>query len=386
MLAVTGITRVVVPVARRDPRARRVRARFVLQPATASSADTYVSLTDTIKRRLEASPSAAECKRSRIPLALRSPVPIKRELQQRRTGSLERALGAAATPASDSDQSSTPATPDTPRKDSSTFNLLKDSDLFTQISENKISPSAILPPPAAPPASEPCHVVSVTSHEIVKSSVSAESTEGEPAEAVMEFVPSAAETVRVIDDTELDSSSASSVASSDTTEGTYDTNSEDSRPIDLGSEPQTFVVEVRTLEQRMKPTRGVVTRRGGARIAPDLIPAGERTRPDSERPERTAERTSVRGDEHNEYLILDEVPREQPALPEPSLTDRADRPAIPEDERDVTSQGGGAQEEVIYSEVEDTPQVNTRVTIVNTPLVNIIIVADAWYLVRLDVN
>lgn len=318
----------------------------------AADAPEYEKLSDTVKRRLDApadapDPERPELKKSRIPLALRSPAPIRRAVKEggarSRGASLERA-SAPDPPAS------LPSTPGTPRKDSSTFNLLKDSDLFTQISRSKLEPS--------PPAPDACHVVAVTEHEIVKATVSSP----EPAdEAAVEFVPQRAEPVPVLEAA-----------------------GERRGSVDLGSEPRTFVVEVRTLEQRMRPTLGVLKKLSDDTNVPDLIPAVEK-RPDCEfsttrtpppTPMEECEASPLDGvvvehvdrDEVNEYLILDDVP----------LTTDDDE-KTPEGERSPGSEGslecgspaaseasGSAraspaqreEEEVIYSEVEEAPQVN----------------------------
>lgn len=327
----------------------------------AADAPEYEKLSDTVKRRLDApadapDPERPELKKSRIPLALRSPAPIRRAVKEggarSRGASLERPAAVADPPAS---LPSTPGTPGTPRKDSSTFNLLKDSDLFTQISRSKLEPSP--PAPSERPA-DPCHVVAVTEHEIVKATVSSP----EPAdEAAVEFVPQRAARVAVLEAA-----------------------GERRGSLDLGSEPRTFVVEVRTLEQRMRPTLGVLKKLSDDTNVPDLIPAVEK-RPDCEfsttrtpppTPMEECEASPLDGvvvehvdrDEVNEYLILDDVP----------LTTDDDE-KTPEGERSPASEGSlecgspaaseasgspraspaqREEEEVIYSEVEEAPQVN----------------------------
>lgn len=171
--------------------------------------------------------------------------------------------------------------------------MLTDSDLFTQISKDKIRARA----PAAPDVAQadPCHVVAVKEHEIVKSTVSpiepVEIYPFEAIDAVVEFIPQTVETVEIIDDTENES-----LTDSDDQEQTR-------QPVDLGTEPKTFVVEVKTLEQRMKPTLGILKRknsseeenptsiRGAMAGVPDVIPAGARaeaaTRPALPEPSAT---------------------------------------------------------------------------------------------------
>lgn len=234
--------------------------------------------------------------------------------------------------------SSVPSTPDTPKKNSSTFNLLSDSDLFTQISNNNIVPQPA--PPADRPQADPCHVVEVKEHEIVKSTVSPiepmEMYPFEAIDAVVEFIPQSVETVEIIDDTENDSLTDSDDAHSSPGPD------EKRRTVDLGTEPKTFVVEVKTLEQRMKPTLGILKRKSSseqdaasaAADVPDVVAGAEQPLC------RLAQREQL-----NEYLILDEVPREQAALPEPSATAAAAAASL-------------APHEAIYSEVDDTPQVN----------------------------
>ncbi|XP_050354937.1 dystrophin, isoforms A/C/F/G/H isoform X1 [Nymphalis io] len=374
----------------------------------------YENVTDTIKRRLESpinSPESEkpEFKKSRIPLALKSPVPIKKEVKEggnrSRGSSLERRNKKAGSPMTDSITStmstdsiegsisimgSLPSTPETPRKDSSTFNLLQDSDLFTQISKNKIEPKlpALQGKTSKP---DPFHVVEVKEHEIVKSTVSpVEPMEIYPSDAVetvVEFIPQTVETVEILDDTE-----GESIEESDDDKPDSKRNS-----VDLGSEPKTFVVEVKTLDQRMKPTLGILKRRSGfneerSKVmkvtldVPDLIPFSDKdqdvsmsTPPSTpagveakECPllydlvarQKEAQKHLMR-DEVNEYLILDEVPKDQAALPEPSATVTF----ASEDETLKKEDGGNKPEklksqssnsdvdEAIYSEVEDTQQV-----------------------------
>lgn len=377
----------------------------------------YENVTDTIKRRLESPVNTPETekpefKKSKIPLALKSPVPIKKEIKESgyrsRGSSLERAKRKSESPMSDSISSamsadsiepsvsrvsSVPSTPDTPKKNSSTFNLLNDSDLFTQISKNKIK--------AAPaeeeekPKPDPCHVVEVKEHEIVKSTVSPiepmEIYPFEAIDAVVEFIPQNVETVEIIDDTENESQSESE--NDETRQGSDDRR----RPVDLGTEPKTFVVEVKTLEQRMKPTLGILKRKNSSEdekpktmrvtmvTVPDLIPNNEievadgsmKTPPptpldenevtecpllyDLAQRQKEAQR-NLRRDEVNEYLILDEVPKDQAALPEPSATESlasepdAAQPPTPHSHTDAPA--AATDDEVIYSEVEEMPQVN----------------------------
>lgn len=387
----------------------------------------YENVTDTIKRRLESPVNSPETerpefKKSKIPLALKSPVPIKKEIKdggnRSRGSSLERRIKKADSPMTDSISStmstdsiegcvslmgSVPSTPETSRKDSSTFNLLKDSDLFIQISKNKIEPKPPLPPKTL--KQDPCHVVEVKEHEIVKSTVSPvepmEIYPSDTVETVMEFIPQTVETVNIIEDTENES-----VESDD------DTDSKRSS-VDLGSEPKTFVVEVKTFEQRMKPTLGILKRRGENDVekakvmkvsieVPDLIPASEKDQDVSMRTppptpleevdltecpllydlavrQSDAQKNLMR-DEVNEYLILDEVPKDQAALPEPSATvtlasdkdpdaGKAEEIATGEKkvETDDSKPSGsvGEEEEVIYSEVEYETQVFNKIQICN---------------------
>nr|XP_049693576.1 dystrophin, isoforms A/C/F/G/H isoform X3 [Helicoverpa armigera] len=331
--------------------------------ADAAAAVEYENVTDTIKRRLESPVNTPETekpefKKSKIPLALKSPVPIKKEIKEgghrSRGSSLERGKRVSESPMSDSVNSgmstdsiepsvsrvsSVPSTPDTPKKNSSTFNLLSDSDLFTQISNNDIVPQPAAPaPPADRPQADPCHVVEVKEHEIVKSTVSPiepmEMYPFEAIDAVVEFIPQSVETVEIIDDTENDSLTDSDDAHCSPGPD------EKRRTVDLGTEPKTFVVEVKTLEQRMKPTLGILKRKSSseqdaasaAADVPDVVAGAEQ--PLSRRAQR---------EQLNEYLILDEVPREQAALPEPSATAAAAAASL-------------APHEAIYSEVDDTPQ------------------------------
>ncbi|XP_063538770.1 uncharacterized protein LOC134748000 [Cydia strobilella] len=368
----------------------------------------YERVSDTVKRRLEspapAPAPAPQPKRSRIPLALHSPVPVRRELQQR-----ERAVSA-------------PTTPDPPRRDSSTFNLLADSDLFTQISRGKVEVER--QKVDRPKAERPKHVVAVREREIVKATISPVEPELIPGEEALHFVPRRAEVVEVVDDTVEPAE-----------------RSHERRPsVDLGTEPKTFVVEVKTLEHRMKPTLGILKRRSAddtpksvkiSMAAPDVIPSlepqeGTNTPPPTPMDgavvqcplmfdlslRQHAALLNLRRDEVNEYLILDEVPREQPALPEPSATGElathvpettpeekesvikdADKeepvespervatdekvheipqksPSSPEEVNEIAKEqpevphledkSSDGAEEVIYSEVEDMPQSAAR--------------------------
>ncbi|KAI8437244.1 hypothetical protein MSG28_011630 [Choristoneura fumiferana] len=187
--------------------------------------------------------------------------------------------------------------------------------------------SALFAQAAAPPPPPPRRAVAVREHEILKATVSPE-----PAPAVSEealhFVPQRAEAVEVLDDpTGRDS------------DDDHRLPAPGKRPsVDLGTEPKTFVVEVKTLEQRMRPTLGVLKRRHGAdeerqravKIslpAPDVVPAGGRTPPPTPAdgaapappPLELAARLARR-DELDEYRFLDEAPPDRAALPEPSAT------------------------------------------------------------------
>ncbi|CAH0731277.1 unnamed protein product, partial [Brenthis ino] len=382
----------------------------------------YENVTDTIKRRLESpvnSPDTEkpEFKKSKIPLALKSPAPLKKEIKESgnrsRGSSLERRKKKADSPMTDSISStmstdsiegsisimgSLPSTPETPRKDSSTFNLLQDSDLFTQISKNKIEPKSPVPQ-AKTPKSDPCHVVAVKEHEIVKSTVSPvepmEIYPSDTVETVVEFIPQTVETVEIIYDTEGESI------------GESDEEKQDSRrqSVDLGSEPKTFVIEVKTFEQRMKPTLGILKRRHGSEEdrpkvmkvtmdVPDLIPEKDQDVSMSTPPPtpldgakgmecpllydlavRQKVTQNLMTDELNEYLILDDVPKEQAALPEASATESlaTDNPVelkedkvldtIKEEIKEPSTETLQSKsptsdvDEAIYSEVEEMPQV-----------------------------
>lgn len=407
----------------------------------------YENVTDTIKRRLESPVNTPETekpefKKSKIPLALKSPVPIKKEIKEgghrSRGSSVERCapvgppagptvpegsmagpivsesppagpvtpkgfMAGPATPVSPPAGQTAPAgpqagptapegppagsathagSPKSPRNNSSTFNLLTDSELFTQISNNNLQ-SRPAPVPDHPQA-EPCTVVEVKEHEIVKSTVSPIEQEIYPFEAidaVVEFIPQSVETVNIIDDTENESPRESD--EEDVPLGDDGRR----RTVDLGTEPQTFVIEVKTLEHRMKPTLGILKQKNRSdddkpkamRVAlvgvPDLIPDAEKEDNDG----GTAPPLGRHHDELREYLVLDDVPHDLAALPEPSATDSCAHDAHGKhdkhekhDKHDDTlvtsasipekmmSESGGSEvkEEVIYSEVEDPPQVN----------------------------
>lgn len=343
-----------------------------LQAASATEADgnvlvEYENVTDTIKRRLESPVNSHETekpeqKRSRIPLALKSPSPIKKEVQEggarSRGSSMERRVrspsgnrtDSTSTMSADSIEDTTslagtppagsaPATPSAIRKDSSTFNLLKDSDLFTQISKNKIVAKS--PSSSEVMESQSCHVVEVKEHEIVKSTVGltwpAEATtrdvleDVETVETVVEFIPQTVDTVEIIEDTEEDEE-----------EGAEERDSAGH----FGHEPRTFVVEVKTLEHRMRPTIGILKRRRdhrekGVKVVrmdedgPYAIPGEERevmlaTTGEGLDP---GGQNGLMEDEVNEYHILDDRLKE--------IVDEEER-----DEGEATSEG-------IYTEVEE---------------------------------
>ncbi|XP_045487025.1 dystrophin, isoforms A/C/F/G/H isoform X2 [Pieris rapae] len=379
----------------------KVMEKITAEQSNEAALVEYENITDTIKRRLESpvySPDTErpEYKRSKIPLALKSPVPIKKEVQEAgnrsRGSSMERKTKKDDSPMSTSITSgmsadsieesyavsSLPSTPSTPKPDSSTFNLLKDSDLFSQISKNKIEAKPAI---ETKNSKDSCRVVEVKEHEIVKSSVSPiepmEAYISDTVETVVEFIPQTVDTVEIVDDTE----------------GDDDDDDEDARSpqLDLGSEPKTFVIEVTKLNERMKPTLGILKHRSGSEEkkktvtvneVPDLIPDNDNdvsmeTPPPTPMDESEArecpllydlvlrQKEAVKNlmrDEVNEYLILDEVPKEQAALPEPSAT--------------ASLSTEGPADDVIYSEVEDTQQVRfngedleeQRPTATSTPL------------------
>lgn len=292
--------------------------------------------TQEAERSREATPEAeksVEFRRSKIPLARYSPVPIRREIQN--GGGRARSISAERKPATTpvtptTDDATTTAksttsddattkeatitsvatvtsavtvTKTTPvdEKGSSTFNLSRDSDLFTQISDNKLqsTQTETFTEESKPDA---CHVVEVTSHEIVKSNVTDETT-----------------------------------------------------AVDLGPTPRTFVVEVKTLEQRMRPTLGVLKRKSDAEVG-------------------HSKHVKVAGEQH-EYLILDQDRPQQAervtiATDEPADDDVMSTEAVDSKEEEVVSQkvavvekmvsSGG--DEGIYSEVEEPPQVRVVVT------------------------
>ncbi|CAG9568434.1 unnamed protein product [Danaus chrysippus] len=324
----------------------------------------YENVTDTIKRRLESPVNSHETekpeqKRSRIPLPLKSPSPIKKEVQEggtrSRASSTERRgrspsgcrTNSASTMSADSIEDaaslaptppagSAPATPSAIRKDSSTFNLLKDSDLFTQISKNKIVAKS--PSPSEVLETHSCHVVEVKEHEIVKSTVGLvwPPEDVDTVETVVEFIPQTVDTVEIIEDTEEEEGEG---------EGEEETHSAGQ----FGHEPRTFVVEVKTLEHRMKPTIGILKRRGDHREKEAKVVRVEEEGADETLGEEEEETVDPRGgeldsggqngimdDELNEYHILD---------------DHRDRPTGTEDGQEGDQ--GEAASEGIYTEVEE---------------------------------
>ncbi|XP_013173120.1 PREDICTED: uncharacterized protein LOC106121838 [Papilio xuthus] len=269
-----------------------------------------------------------------------------------------------------------PFTPETTKKNSSTFNLLKDSDLFTQIC-NEEAVVQVEPRARNERSPDPYCVVEVRESEIVKSTVSpVELKEIYPSEAietVVEFIPQTVERVEIIDDTEGES--------------ICDSDGEDKRvespppsPPPSPSQSETFVVEVKKFEERMKPTFGILKRRTGEEEnprpkvtmnVPDLIStietkseadASVKTLPpppscDADPPgaalpaTHPVARITLRRDEVNEYLIL-------AALPEPSATEET----FANDKCEVVVSSGaaggaaGGAGEAIYSEVQVAPQ------------------------------
>lgn len=314
-------------------------------------------MTDTIKRRLESPVNTPddkmELKRSKIPLALKSPVPIRREIKESgsksRTPSVERVKknqmtdSTASVKSTDSkEKSSVPLTPATPERDSSTFNLLKDSELFTQLAQNNPKP-------------EPRKViVKSEAMDIVKSDVDAD----------VQFIPQKTEVVEISSDSE----------------------SESTPNVNLGSSPKTFVVEVKKLDERMKPTLGILKqknqfkpRSSPTKVSIDNIANIARADDDVEmrtppptptvKEERTTDSFNNKPvhtlltDEVNEYLILDEMPHYQAALPEPSATEgvndslKAAGKQTPDTKACKVEKEKPREDEVIYTEVDESPQV-----------------------------
>ncbi|GBP04627.1 hypothetical protein EVAR_3963_1 [Eumeta japonica] len=395
----------------------------------------YEKLTDTIKRRLESpvnspdSEKPAELKKSKIPLALRSPVPIRKEIKEGGSRSRNSSLERNKRKASDSSlvtestqsifyesfkepssrqKNSAPSTPETPRN-SSTFNLLKDSELFSQISDDKLKPNV----PSRQNKKikhDTCHVVEVKEHEIIKSTVSPiepiEIYPTETVETIVQLQPQTVETVEILDDTETES-----ICESDVDEPPNVVDEQSYRTTLSNIEPNTFVVEVKRLNERMEPTLGVLQKKdvrnenkleaGNMNLdnVPDLV---QRMETKTNRQDSTCtppptpcleefqfecpllydlavreKQKSKPNDEINEYLILDDVPKDQADLPEQSVTevvfanesrllegkiqqieDAVDKPTekpitnMPEISRNI-SVDSWTEEEVVYAEIDD---------------------------------
>ncbi|CAH2053925.1 unnamed protein product, partial [Iphiclides podalirius] len=275
----------------------------------------YENVTDTIKRRLESpvdtpETERPELKRSKIPLALKSPVPIKKEVKEggnrSRGASLERAKKSADSGESGAGSARSVDSAEA-QKGSSTFNLLEDSDLFSRISNNQVETAE----PAQhgdEPKADSYHVVEVKEREIVKSTVSPielkEIYPSEAVETVVEFIPQTVERVEIIDDTEGES--------------ICDSDSEEARvSVDFGSEPTTFVVEVQKFEERMKPTLGILKRRNG----------GEDVSMGTPPPTPTPTPTAEEGDEGEGQAIYAEV-GDTPQTQVTSASDFDDKPPL----------------------------------------------------------
>lgn len=200
----------------------------------------YECVTDTIKRRLEspvASPRATrrdvaddrpDFKKSRIPVALRSPKPIRRDMQ--RSKGLFSVAPTSTSP--DSPAVSTEVTTATldPKDTNDTHSVaeVKPSD----IAKTTVGPADGTPDPVNTPKDESGEKTSDTEME--------------------EFVPQTADGTETVEE-----------ARNETETGAGPT-------AFLGSEPQTFVVEVKRLERRMQPTVGVITRRQSGRVDESL--------------------------------------------------------------------------------------------------------------------
>lgn len=162
-------------------------------------------------------------KKSRIPLALRSPKPIRRELQQ------PRGLFSSATAAP------TAAPPDVLAASAVSTTATQDTEETNgERSVVEVKAGEIVKRTVSP-GKKPTEDIGKTPKD-----QSAEKTSDTEAE---EFVPQNTEAMETVEETEGEVQTGALPTA-------Y-----------LGSEPQTFVVEVKRLEMRMEPTVGVITRR-----------------------------------------------------------------------------------------------------------------------------
>lgn len=246
-------------------------------------------MSDTIKRRLESTSTVPDLvqttkeNKSKIPLALKSPVPIRRSLSK------DDKMAENILPPSE--QTKEDVKPEIKvieketqesHKIADTFNLSEDSALFSKISENTLVVKA--PREVKPKKQDFCHMVEVKESEIFKSSVSS----GEPmevypsasVETAMHYGPSSVERVEIIDtetESPADSDSEEQQSSGDVSQeglsewAVQQMTKLDSSFVKLDStmspatSPQedghkTFIVEVSKAEEMSKPIIGILKR------------------------------------------------------------------------------------------------------------------------------
>lgn len=165
-------------------------------------------MSDTIKRRQESPSSVPDLvqttkeNKSKIPLALKSPVPIRRSLSKD-----DKKTENVLPPSEQIKEHDKPENKVTEKETqesheiADTFNLSEDSALFSKISENTLVVKA--PREVKPKKQDFCHMVEVKESEIFKSSInSGEPMEVYPSasvETAMHYGPSSVERVQIID-------------------------------------------------------------------------------------------------------------------------------------------------------------------------------------------
>lgn len=171
--------------------------------------------------RRDAADDRPDFKKSRIPLALRSPKPIRRDVQRSK---------GPPSPAP------TPAHPDVPAAPTTETHDTKNTEYECPTAEVKTGEIVTI---TVRPADETPDAENTPKYQ------SGEKTSDTEME---EFVPQTAEATETVEETVNEAELSAGPTAF------------------LGSEPQTFVVEVKRLERRMQPTVGVITRRQGGRV------------------------------------------------------------------------------------------------------------------------
>lgn len=246
-------------------------------------------MSDTIKRRLESPSTVPDLvqttkeNKSKIPLALKSPVPIRRSLSKD-DKKVENVLPPPE-PIKEIEKPETKVIEKETQESheiADTFNLSEDSTLFSKISENTLVVKA--PREVKPKKQDFCHMVEVKESEIFKSSVSS----GEPMEVypsasietAVHYGPSSVERVEIIDtetESPADSDSEEQQSSGNASqEGLSEWAVQQMTKLDStfvkldstvspASSPKedghkTFIVEVSRAEEVSKPIIGILKR------------------------------------------------------------------------------------------------------------------------------